>query len=199
MIQIPREELELLNFNLDAAISAFGVAMTAHASTVGEAAPVAHPLVEVAYRAGGYMVMEPPPPPPPPPLPTVEELATQKRWEIHNRAAVERSLIAPNYPQHEIDTWDQQLCESTAFAADAAAPVPLLSAMATARGWSVTDLAARVMTKAAAFAVAGGEILGTQQALEDGLDEVTADFASGTITEVQARAQIAAIAWPEGA
>ena len=134
----------------------------------------------------------------PPPPPSVEELAAEKRSEIHARAAAERDLIAPNYPQHEIDTWDQQLREATVFTADAQAVVPLLSAMAAARGWSVADLAARALMKAEAFAVAGGAVLGTQQALEDSLDQVMADLAVGTITEAQARTQIAAIAWPEG-
>ena len=198
MIQISREEFDLLGFDLDAEIAAFSAAMVAHASTVGEAAPVAHPLVEAVYRAGGYTVAEPPPPPPPPPPPTVEELAIRKRWEIHAHAAAKRDLIAPNYPQHEIDTWDQQLREATVFTADAQAVVPLLSAMAAARGWSVSQLAARVMQKAAEFAVAGGEVLGTQQALEDSLDQVMADLAVGMIAESEARAQIAAIVWPEG-
>ena len=134
----------------------------------------------------------------PPPPPTVEELAAEKRSEIHARAAAERAVIAPHYPQHEIDTWGQQLREAEAFTANAQTPVPFLSAMAAARGWSVTDLVARVLLKAGAFAPAGGGIIGTQQALEDGLDQVMADLAADTITEAQARTQIAAIVWPEG-
>ena len=168
-----------------------------------EAVSVAEPLVWIDVPEGtttadtwdGAQVV----PYVPPPLPTVaEQLAAAKRGEIHNRAAAERAVIAPNYPQHEIDTWDQQLREATAFTGDAQAVVPLLSAMATARGWSVSQLAARVMQKAAEFAVAGGEVLGTQQALEDSLDQVMADLAADTITEAQARTQIAAIVWPEG-
>ena len=197
MIQIPREQFEMLTFDLDVEIAAFGAAIIAHASTVGEAAPVAHPLVEAAYRAGGY-VIEDAPAEPEPPLLSVPALESQKRRQIHARAEAERTRIAPNYPQHEIDTWDQQLRETMTFTADAAAPVPLLSAMAAARGWSVSQLAARVMQKAAEFAVAGGEILGTQQALEDSLDQVMADLATGMIAESEARTQIAAIVWPEG-
>ncbi|WP_421707095.1 hypothetical protein [Algihabitans sp.] len=143
---------------------------------------------------GGAQVIKYVPPPPP----TVAELAAAKRGEIHNRAAAERSLIAPNYPQHEIDTWDQQLREATVYTADAQAPVPLLSAMAAARGWTVQQLAARVMQKAAEFAVSGGEVLGTQQALEDSLEAILADHAAGTIIEAEARIRVAAIVWPEG-
>ena len=163
--------------------------------------PVAEPLAWVDVPAdtttadswdGAQVVKYVPPPPP-----AVEDVAAEKRSEIHARAAAERVVIAPNYPQHEIDTWDQQLREATVFTADAQAVVPLLSAMATARGWTVQQLAARVLMKAGAFAAAGGEILGTQQALEDSLDQVMADLAVGTITEAEARTQIAAIAWPE--
>ena len=192
MIQIPREQFEALTFDLDVELAAFAAALAAHASTVGVAAPVADPLVEAVHFAGGYTVVDEPAEPEPP-LIAISSLAARKRRQIHERAAAERDLIAPNYPQHEIDTWDQQLREAMAFTADAAATVPLLSAMATARGWSVSQLAARVMQKAAEFAVAGGEILGTQQALEDNLDQIMADLASGTITEAQARNLLAAI------
>lgn len=195
MIAIDRSVFERLTFDLDAEIAAFGAALAAHALTVGEAAPVADPLVEAAYRAGGYTVVDEQPEPEPP-LVSVRSLEAQKRREIHERAAAARDAIAPNYPQHEIDTWDQQHREALDFTADPAAPTPLLSAMAMARGWTVTDLAARVLLKAQAFAVAGGEILGTQQGLEDALSAIMADFQAGTITEAQARTQIAAIDWP---
>ena len=198
MIQIPREQFEALTFDLDAELSAFATALAEHASTVGVAMPVAAPLVEAVHSAGGYTVVDEPAEPEPP-LIAISSLATRKRRQIHERAKAERDLIAPHYPQHEIDTWDQQLREATAFTADAQASVPFLAAMATARGWTVTDLAERVLMKAAAFAPAGGEVVGTQQALEDSLDQVMADLATGTITEAQARTQIAAINWPEGA
>ena len=195
MMQIPREQFEALTFDLDAELSAFATALAEHASTVGVAMPVAAPLVEAVHSAGGYTVVDEPAEPEPP-LIAISSLAVQKRRQIHERAEAERAVIAPNYPQHEVDTWDQQLREATVFTADAQAVVPLLSAMAAARGWSVSQLAARVMQKAAEFAVAGGEILGTQQALEDSLDQVMADLAADTITEAQARTQIAAIDWP---
>ena len=197
MMQISREQFEALSFDLDAELAAFATALAAHASTVGVAAPVADPLVEAVHSAGGYTVVDEPAEPEPP-LIAVSSLAAQKRRQIHERAEAERTVIAPNYPQHEIDTWDQQLREATVFTADAQAVVPLLSAMAAARGWSVSQLAARVMQKAAEFAVAGGEVLGTQQALEDSLDQVMADLATGMIAESEARTQIAAIVWPEG-
>ena len=197
MIQIPREQFQSLTFDLDAELAAFATALAAHASTVGVAVPVADPLVEAVHSAGGYTVVDEWAEPEPP-LIAISSLAAQKRRQIHERAEAERAVIAPNYPQHEIDTWDQQLREATALTANAQAPVPFLSAMATARGWAVADLATRVLMKAGAFAVAGGEILGTQQALEDSLDAIMADFDIGAIPEAEARAQITAIAWPPG-
>lgn len=134
-----------------------------------------------------------------PPEPTVEELAAQKRRQIHDEARRQRDLLAPNYPQHEIDTWDQQRREAIASTDDPLVEIPLLTAMASARGWTVADLAARVLQKAEAFAAGGGAILGTQQALEDRLGTVLSDWAAGTITDAEARTEIAAISWPEGA
>ena len=128
-----------------------------------------------------------------PPVPTVEELAAQKRWEIHDAARRKRDLLAPHYPQHEIDSWSQQQREAVAYTADPTIDTPLLTAMATARGWTVAALAARVLQKAADFAIGGGAILGAQQAAEDQLQAVTTDLAAATITEDEARDLIAAI------
>ena len=128
-----------------------------------------------------------------PPEPTVEELAAQKRWEIHDAARRKRDLLAPHYPQHEIDSWSQQRREAVAYTADPTIDTPLLTAMATARGWTVAALAARVLQKAADFAIGGGAILGAQQALEDQLQTIMADLAAGTITDAEARDLIAAI------
>ena len=128
-----------------------------------------------------------------PPVPTVEELAARKRRQIHDEARRQRDLLAPHYPQHEIDTWDQQRREAVAFTANPTTDTPLLTAMAAARGWTVADLAARVLVKAAAFCAGGGQILGAQQAAEDQLQAITTDLAAGTITEAEARDLIAAI------
>ena len=153
---------------------------------------------EVSAAADGVTL----PDEPSPPIPTIAELVETTRRHVHAEARRRRDLLAPNYPQHEIDTWDQQRREAVAYKADPMADVPLLTAMAMARGWTVVDLAARVLVKAAAFAQAGGAILGAQQALEDQIQIVLSDLAAVTITEAQARTQLAAIdptdptAWP---
>ena len=155
-------------------------------------------FAEVSAAADGVTL----PDEPGPPIPTTAELAETTRGQVHAEARRRRDLLAPNYPQHEIDTWDQQRREAVAYKADPMADVPLLTAMAMARGWTVVDLAARVLVKATAFAQAGGAIIGAQQALEDQIQVVLFDLAAGTITEAQARTQLAAIdptgptAWP---
>lgn len=192
MIQISREVYEALTFDLDAEVAAFAAAKVAHAATVGVPAPVAHPLVEQVHSAGGYVVVDAPAEPETPLL-AIPSLFARKRRQIHDEARRRRDLLAPNYPQHEIDTWDQQRREAVAYTTDSTADTPLLKAVAAARGWTVAALAARVLVKAEAFAQAGGAILGAQQALEDQLQTIMADLAAGTITEAEARNLIAAI------
>ena len=136
-----------------------------------------------------------------PPEPTSAELAAEKRQATHAEALRRRDLLAPHYPQHEIDTWDQQRREAEAYRRwlDATPSVPgppdtpLLSPMAARRGWTVPELVTRVLQKAAAFATGGGAILGAQHALEDQIEAVLVDLAAGSINEAQARTQLEAI------
>lgn len=74
------------------------------------------------------------------------------------------------YPEREIASWPQQVREALALQADEAAATPLLDALASARGIDRTDLAARVLTKADAYAQASGAIIGARQRIEDLLD-----------------------------
>ncbi len=73
MLQIARETLDTLGFDFAAAVSQYQSALAAHATSLGQPAPTAHPLVEAAVRAGGYEVIEPTPPPPPP-APSLDDL-----------------------------------------------------------------------------------------------------------------------------
>ena len=114
-----------------------------------------------------------------PPVPTLEEVKAAKLSEIN--AAADRAIgtLTVTYPDREISTFDKQESEARAYAADATASTPLLSALAQARGISLPDLVERVLAKASAFAVASGSIIGQRQALEDRLDACT------TLEEVQ--------------
>lgn len=70
MLNIDRQTLNHLDFDFEAALEAFAEAQRQHPFTVNIPAPTAHPLVEEAFRAGGFQIVEPPPeePPPPPPV-----------------------------------------------------------------------------------------------------------------------------------
>jgi hypothetical protein len=93
------------------------------------------------------------------------------------------AAIKAGYPDEEVQSWFEQKAEALAYTADPTSTVPLLSAMATARGITVADLAARVLANAAAWAVTSGAIIGRRQALEDAV-------AVATDTE-----QVRAIVW----
>ena len=114
-----------------------------------------------------------------PPVPTLDEVKAAKLSEIN--AAADRAIatLTATYPDREISTFDKQESEARAYAADATASTPLLSALAQARGIPLDELVRRVLAKADAFAVASGSIIGQRQALEDRLDVCT------TVEEVQ--------------
>lgn len=115
-----------------------------------------------------------------PPVPTLEEVKAAKLSEIN--AAADRAIgtLTVTYPDREISTFDKQESEARAYAADATASTPLLSALAQARGISLLDLVERVLAKADILAMASGSIIGQRQALEDRLDTCT------TVEDVQA-------------
>ena len=114
-----------------------------------------------------------------PPVPTLDEVKAAKLSEIN--AAADRAIatLTATYPDRELATFDKQESEARAYAADATASTPLLSALAQARGIPLDELVRRVLAKADAFAVASGSIIGQRQALEDRLDVST------TVEEVQ--------------
>ena len=114
-----------------------------------------------------------------PPVPTLDEVKAAQLSEIN--AAADRAIatLTATYPDRELATFDKQESEARAYAADATASTPLLSALAQARGIPLDELVRRVLAKADAFAVASGSIIGQRQALEDRLDVCT------TVEEVQ--------------
>ncbi|WP_240801366.1 hypothetical protein [Vogesella mureinivorans] len=92
------------------------------------------------------------------------------------------------YPEREINSWPQQEREARSLEQDVSAAVPLLSAIASARGLDVAELAARVREKSDAFAIASGAIIGRRQALEDVLAAIDLDAPD-------AASQIEAVQW----
>ncbi|VVE26435.1 hypothetical protein PCO31111_03425 [Pandoraea communis] len=90
-----------------------------------------------------------------------------KLTEINVECQKAVSALAKDYPDSEVQSWPQQVKEATALAADAGADAPLLTAIATARGLPVAELASRVLDKMNAYAAASGVLIGQRQAAED--------------------------------
>ncbi len=102
-----------------------------------------------------------------------EQLAQAKAERLAAiNVACDASLaaITSMYPRGEISSWPQQVQEAQALSVDPSADAPLLAALASERGLAVSDLAGRVLAKAAAFSVVSGQLIGRRQAREDALE-----------------------------
>lgn len=123
---------------------------------------------------------------------TVDAAVSTKLSALRVACDMELAIIKDSYPESEVSTWDKQEAEARAFVANPDAPTPLLAALAAARGIAVSDLAARVVAKAGAFAAAAGSIIGHRQALED---QVVAIVDNASLSDEEKRAAINLIAW----
>ncbi len=90
-----------------------------------------------------------------------------KLTEINAEFQKAVAALAKDYPDSEVQSWPQQVKEATALSADPQADAPLLTAIATARGLPVAELASRVLDKMNAYASASGVLIGQRQAAED--------------------------------
>lgn len=97
----------------------------------------------------------------------LEAVKAAKRLEINEACNTAVAALAASYPEREIQSWPQQVKEATALSADPQADAPLLTAIATARGLPVAELASRVLDKMNAYAAASGVLIGQRQAAED--------------------------------
>lgn len=93
-----------------------------------------------------------------------------KLTEINAECQKAVAALAADYPDSEVQSWPQQVKEATALSADPQADAPLLTAIATARGLPVAELASRVLGKMNAYAGASGALIGRRQAAEDLID-----------------------------
>jgi len=91
------------------------------------------------------------------------------------------ATLSVSYPEREVSSWPQQVKDAEAIQADETATTPLLDALASARGIDRVDLAARVLTKADAYAQASGVIIGARQRIEDLLEAAQDADAVGAI------------------
>lgn len=90
-----------------------------------------------------------------------------KLTEINAECQKAVAALAKDYLDSEVQSWPQQVKEATALSADPQADAPLLTAIATARGLPVAELASRVLDKMNAYAAASGVLIGQRYAAED--------------------------------
>lgn len=82
------------------------------------------------------------------------------------------AVLAPlgaEYGDTERATWDQQYAEATALMASPTAYVPLLDAMASARGMDKAALAQRIIRNREAWVLISGSVVGQRQRIEDAI------------------------------
>ena len=80
--------------------------------------------------------------------------------------------LGGEYTDGERSSWNQQRTEAIAYTTDNTTATPLLSVIATARGITVAELAAKIVENAAAYDVAYGELLGKYQKNKDILTSI---------------------------
>ena len=111
-----------------------------------------------------------------------------KEKEIRAEGTNRLAALAGNYSPTERETWATQQREARAWLTDNHSQTPMLSALAAARGVTLSALVDKVMQNVSAFEAASGTILGQQQAVLDQLYAIDLNAAD-------ALNQIAAINW----
>jgi antitoxin component HigA of HigAB toxin-antitoxin module len=102
-----------------------------------------------------------------------DDYRSHKLAEIKAACEAELSALQASYPESEVLSWDKQEREARDYQADSMASVPLITALAEARGVTVADLAGRIIQKADAYTATIGAVLGKRQKLEDQLNQMT--------------------------
>jgi hypothetical protein len=103
-----------------------------------------------------------------------------KRAEIDAAYDAALLVITSKYPESERNSWAKQESEARAWTANNSAATPLLTAICTARGITLAQQVAKVITNADAYAQIAGAIIGKRQALISQVD------AALNITEIDA-------------
>ena len=112
--------------------------------------------------------------------PTFEDAKAAKLTEINSACDSILNAAASDYPASEIQTFSQQTTEAQVYVLDKTTSVPLLRALACARGIDLNELVARVLAKHETFSMLSGLVIGQRQAFEDKLHECK------TLKDVQA-------------
>ncbi|MHC1787900.1 hypothetical protein [Solidesulfovibrio sp.] len=107
-------------------------------------------------------------------------LDAAKAARIAEATAACNAVLSPlgvEYGRWETATWDQQYAEAVALMADPAALVPLIAALAQARGMDVAVLAQRIIRNRETWSVLTGAVIGQRLAIVDRINaaETVAD------------------------
>lgn len=108
-------------------------------------------------------------PEPAPTPPSIPEAAASAQMLVDMGYDSAISAITSTYPATEIASWPKQEDEARAYIVNNSTPTPLLTALATARGVTVSDIAARVIAKADAYVGIAGALIGRRQARQDAI------------------------------
>jgi hypothetical protein len=95
------------------------------------------------------------------------DLIAQKVAKIRGEGSLKLTQlndVAGGYLKEERETWYVQKDEAKSWLVDNAATAPMLSAMASARGITVGDIAGLIIENVTLLEAASGDVLGKQQA-----------------------------------
>ncbi|HSH71531.1 MAG TPA: hypothetical protein VK974_00615 [Methylophilaceae bacterium] len=115
----------------------------------------------------------------------LEDVIARRLSTINRECERAVSQITATYPASEVLSWPKQETEARLYANNMVADTPLLSALATARGIPLAELASRVILKADAFAQVSGTLIGKRQQLEDMLNALPIDATAEDVLDIQ--------------
>lgn len=111
---------------------------------------------------------------------TVEQAVAARIAEATSICDAALAPLGREYGAYEMATWDQQYSEAVALMADPAASVPLITALAQARGMDAGVLAQRIIRNRETWSVLTGNVIGQRLKIVDRINAAT------TVEEVMA-------------
>jgi hypothetical protein len=97
----------------------------------------------------------------------LDDAKADAQRQANQLCAARLSAIRDSYPVDEVTSWSKQETEARAWTVDNAAPTPLLTAIAEARGVPFALLVEKVIEKSDLFATVSGQLIGARQQAED--------------------------------
>lgn len=124
---------------------------------------------------------------------SLQDLAATVQRKVDTEYTRRMSALANNYPAHERESWPVQLAEAQALQADENAATPWMDQCATVRGLTRQELAARILSKDAAYRQVSGSLTGIRQWHED---QIAALLNAGEASRQALQAYDTTQGWP---